>query len=89
MRALAADPKDLVALKNLGAIFGQEGDSLRALHDLRQSYEVDPLDPQTVYGLTFACMELGDIEQGQRHFRVSFISSILPTSASPFRLGDL
>ena len=32
MQALAADPGNPVALKNLGAILGKEGDSLRALH---------------------------------------------------------
>jgi Flp pilus assembly protein TadD len=31
-QALAADPGNPVALKNLGAILGQEGDSLRALY---------------------------------------------------------
>jgi Tfp pilus assembly protein PilF len=31
MQALAADPRNPVALKNLGAILGKEGDSLRAL----------------------------------------------------------
>ena len=41
-------------LKNLGAIFGQEGGSLRALYHLRRSNECDPQDPQTVYGLAFA-----------------------------------
>lgn len=39
-----------MALKNLGAIFGKEGDSLKALYYLRRSFEVDPLNPQTVYG---------------------------------------
>jgi len=67
MRALAADPRNPVALKNLGAIFGQEGDSLQALYHLRQSNECDPQDLQTVYGLAFAYMELGDIEQAQEH----------------------
>ncbi len=43
-----------VALKNLGAILGREGDSLKALYFLRQPYQVDPQDPQTVYGLAFA-----------------------------------
>jgi tetratricopeptide (TPR) repeat protein len=69
MQALAADPRNPVALKNLGAILGQEGDSLRALYYLRQSYQADPKDPQTVYGLAFAYMELGDIEQAQKHFQ--------------------
>jgi len=68
-RALAADPSSPVALKNLGAIFGQEGDSLRALYYLRRSHEADPKDPQTMYGLAFAYMELGDIEQAQKHFQ--------------------
>ena len=54
MQALAADPRNPVALKNLGAILGQEGDSLRALYYLRRSFEIDPKDQQTVYGLAFA-----------------------------------
>ena len=59
-----------MALKNLGAIFGQEGDSLKALYYLRRSFEIDPLNPQTVYGLAFAYMELGDMEQAQKHFQM-------------------
>ena len=69
MQALAADPGNPVALKNLGAILGKEGDSLRALYYLRQSFEIDSQDPQTVYGLAFAYMELGDIEPAQKHFQ--------------------
>jgi tetratricopeptide (TPR) repeat protein len=69
MQALAADPRNPVALKNLGAILGKEGDSLRALYYLRQSFEIDPQDSQTVYGLVFAYMELGDMEPAQKHFQ--------------------
>jgi len=69
-QALAADPRNPVALKNLGAILGREGDSLRALYYLRQSYQVDPQDLQTVYGLAFAYMEMGDIEPAQKHFQM-------------------
>ncbi len=54
MQALAADPRNPVALKNLGAILGKEGASLRALYYLRRSFEIDPQDPQTVYGFAFA-----------------------------------
>ena len=54
MQALAADPRNPVALKNMGAILGKEGDALRALYYLRQSFEINPLDPQTVHGLTFS-----------------------------------
>lgn len=63
------DPKNPVVLKNLDAILGREGDSLKALYFLRQSYQVDPHDPQTVYGLAFAYMELGDIEPARKHFQ--------------------
>lgn len=31
----------------------EEGDSLKALYYLRRSLEIDPQDPQTVYGLAF------------------------------------
>jgi Flp pilus assembly protein TadD len=62
-RVLSADPKNPVALKNLGAILGRVGDSLRALYFIRQSYQANPQDPQTVYCLAFAYMEMGDIEQ--------------------------
>jgi Flp pilus assembly protein TadD len=54
MQALAADPRNPVALKNLGAILGKEGDSLRALYYMRRSFEADPQDTQTVCGLAFA-----------------------------------
>jgi hypothetical protein len=33
------------------------------------SHEIDPKDPQTVYGLAFAYMKLGDIELAQKHFQ--------------------
>jgi tetratricopeptide (TPR) repeat protein len=67
--ALVADSGNPVALKNLGAIFGKEEGSLRALYYLRRSNECDPQDPQTVYGLAFAYMELGDMEPAQKHFQ--------------------
>jgi len=45
MRALAADPRNPVALKNLGATFGKEGDNLKALYYLHRSYEIESRDP--------------------------------------------
>ena len=69
-RALVAEPENPVALNNLGAILGREGDSLRALSFLRQSYQINPKDPQTMYGLAFAYMEMGDIEPAQKNFQV-------------------
>jgi hypothetical protein len=35
-------------LKNLGAVFGEEGDSLKALYHLREPNEIEPQDQQTV-----------------------------------------
>ena len=32
-------------------------------------FEADPRDPQTVYGLAFAYMELGDVEPAQKPFQ--------------------
>ena len=40
--------------KNLGAILGQVGGSMRALRYLRRSNECDPQDPQDAYALAFA-----------------------------------
>jgi tetratricopeptide (TPR) repeat protein len=54
MQALTTNFRNPKALKNLGAIFGQEKGSLRALYYLRCSNEFDPKDLQTVYGLVFA-----------------------------------
>jgi cytochrome c-type biogenesis protein CcmH/NrfG len=59
-----------VALHDLGDIFGKEGDSLTALYYLRRSYEIDPNDPQTVYGLAFAYMKAGRYRAGQKHFQM-------------------
>ena len=53
MQALAVDPRNPKALKNLDAILGKEGDSLRALDYLRRSFEIDPQDPQDQVGLAF------------------------------------
>ena len=64
---MAADLNPVV-LKNMGVILGKEGDCLRALYYLRRSFEIDPQDPQTVYGFAFAYMVLGDLEQAQKHF---------------------
>ena len=65
MQALAADSRIPWPSRTWGAIFGKEGDSPKALYYLRQSNECDPQDPQTMYCLAFAYMELGDIEQAQ------------------------
>ncbi len=68
-QALAADPKNPVALKNLGAILGREGDSLRALYSLRQSYQANPQGPADGVRLGLRLHGDGDIEQAQEHFQ--------------------
>jgi len=77
MQALAAKPGTPGALKNLGAILGKEGDCLRALYYLRRSLEIDPQDPQTVYGLAFAYMELGDMESAQKHLALRYFQLLV------------
>ena len=42
---------------------------MQALYYLRQSFKIDPQDPQTVYGLAFTNIELEDIEHVQKHFQ--------------------
>jgi len=55
--ALAADPKNPMALMNLGASSASR-ETACGLSTTRQcSFEIDPQDPQTVYGLAFAYME--------------------------------
>jgi tetratricopeptide (TPR) repeat protein len=73
MQALAADPRNPVALKNLGAILGKEGDSLRALYYLRRSFEIDPQDPQTVYGLAWPGTGLGRLQPGSSRLEAQSI----------------
>ena len=45
MQALASNPMNPIALKNPGAIFGKEGNSLKALYYLHRSFQIDPQDP--------------------------------------------
>jgi Tfp pilus assembly protein PilF len=47
-RALAKDVRNPGGSLEPGAMLGQEGDSLKALYYLRQSYQADPQGPQTV-----------------------------------------
>jgi hypothetical protein len=52
----------------MDAIFGKEQDGLRALYYPRQSFKIDPQDPQTsVYDLAFG--DKATVEPAQKHFR--------------------
>jgi hypothetical protein len=53
-KALAADPRNPVALKNLSAILVKEGDSLRLSTICAALSRSIPRPAQTVYGLVLA-----------------------------------
>lgn len=68
MQALAADPRNPVSLKNLGAILGKEDDSLRALYYLRLSNDAIPRTRKPCTASP-SNLKQGDIEQAQKHFQ--------------------
>jgi tetratricopeptide (TPR) repeat protein len=69
LQALKIVPNAPIALRNLGGILGKEKDYLNALYQLQKSYDINPHDPQTVYGLAFAYKSLGDYENAEKYFR--------------------
>jgi len=70
LEALKIVPNDPFALRNLGGILGKENDYLNAFYNLQKSYNINPHDPQTVYGLAFSYMSLNDFENAEKYFRV-------------------
>ena len=69
-RALATDPSNPVALHDLGAFFDKEGDALLALYYLRQSIEIDPLDPQMCTASPSLMRSWKTIEPAQKLLRM-------------------
>ena len=70
LEALKIVPNDPFALRNLGGILGKENDYLNAFYNLQKSHNINPHDPQTVYGLAFSYMSLNDFENAEKYFRV-------------------
>ena len=70
MKALKLEPDNPYALKNLGGILGKENDYLNAFYYLQKSYNINPKDPQTVYGLAFTYKSLNDFENAEKYFKV-------------------
>jgi tetratricopeptide (TPR) repeat protein len=70
LKALKIVPDNPFALRNLGGILGKENDYLNAFYNLQKSYNINPHDPQTVYGLAFSYMSLNDFENAEKYFRV-------------------
>jgi len=63
-RALALQPKDAIALSNLGSMLGWSGRSEAALEVLQQAIRLDPFHPPNyLERLAFAHASLGDYEQ--------------------------
>jgi len=68
LKALKITPDNPFALRNLGGIFGKEKDYLNSFYHLQKSYNINPDDPQTVYGLAFAYQSLNDFENADKYF---------------------
>ena len=69
LEALKIAPDNPFALKNLGGISGKERDYQSAFYYLKKSHEINPQDPQTVYGLAFAYKSLNDLENAKKYFK--------------------
>ena len=69
LQALKIVPNDPIALRNLGGILGKEKDFLNAFYQLQKSYDINPHDPQTVYGLAFAYKSMNDFENAEKYFK--------------------
>jgi len=70
LKALKLEPDNPYALKNLGGILGKENDYLNAFYYLQKSYNINPKDPQTVYGLALTYKSLNDLENAEKYFKV-------------------
>jgi tetratricopeptide (TPR) repeat protein len=69
LQALTIVPNDPFALRNLGGILGKEKDFLNAFYQLQKSFNINPHDPQTVYGLAFSYRSLNDFENAEKYFK--------------------
>lgn len=43
--------------------------ALPPFYYLKKSHEINPLDPQTIYGLAFAYKSLDDLENAEKYFK--------------------
>ena len=68
-RALAAEPDNPYAHRNLAGILGKLGNFREAVEHARKAYAALPADPQVVYGLAHALTTVDELEEADRLFR--------------------
>jgi len=68
-KALEIDARNSYALRNMGAILAQEKNSISALQYLKKAFDINPDDAQTNYGLGLQYLDLGDINNADKHFK--------------------
>jgi tetratricopeptide (TPR) repeat protein len=68
LQSLIIDPQNPYALKNLGAIYGKEGDDQKAVEYLTSSFEINPEDPQVAFGIGLAYKRMGDLKNASTYF---------------------
>jgi len=66
--ALAAEPDNPYAHRNLAGILGKLGDFREAVEHARKAYAALPDDPQVVYGLAHALTTVNEIEEADQLF---------------------
>lgn len=66
---LKFDPKNSYALRNLGGLFGGMDDYEKSLYYLTKAYEINPSDPNTVYGLGYTYDLLGNSENADKYYK--------------------
>lgn len=66
--ALKLDPMDFFALKNFGAVLGQEGRTDESIAAFVKAIEVNPNAPEVVYGLGKAYEVKGDLQKADEHY---------------------
>lgn len=67
--ALKLDANNSFALRNLGGLFGGVGEIEKSLYYLEKAYEIDPHDPNTVYGLGYAYQKVKDYEKADKYYK--------------------
>ena len=69
LEALNRDANNSFALRNLGGLFGNSGEMEKSLYYLEKAYEIDPVDPKTVYGLGYSYQAIKDYEKADKYYK--------------------
>ena len=68
INAIELDKNNSFAYRNLGAIFGKTGNYINSVKFTKLAYEIDPEDPNTLYGLGLAYQKLGDHDNATNYY---------------------